>query len=56
MDQMQEPGGVFDQVVEAINCKRIVIDSVSLFQYGVHGANVQDMIDQNSLLFVEHYD
>ncbi len=39
MDQMQEPGGVFDQVVEEINCKRIVIDSVSLFQYGLHGDN-----------------
>lgn len=36
VDQMLEPGGLFDQVVDEMDCKRIVIDSVSLFQYGLH--------------------
>lgn len=34
MEQMMAPGGLFEQVVEQIQCKRAVIDSISLFQYG----------------------
>lgn len=34
MEQMMAPGGLFEQVVEQIRCKRAVIDSISLFQYG----------------------
>lgn len=35
-DQMLEAGGLFDQLVESMSCKRIVIDSISLFSYGLH--------------------
>lgn len=37
MEQMLEPNGLFDRIVDEIHCKRIVIDSVSLFQFVIHG-------------------
>ncbi|GAB7389249.1 hypothetical protein BSNK01_30870 [Bacillaceae bacterium] len=37
IEEMLEPHGLFDQIVDEIECKRIVIDSMSLFQYGLHG-------------------
>lgn len=33
IDQMMNPDGLFEKMVEEIGCKRIVIDSISLFQY-----------------------
>lgn len=31
--QMKRPDGLFEQMIREINCKRIVVDSISLFQY-----------------------
>ncbi|MFC4401668.1 RAD55 family ATPase [Gracilibacillus xinjiangensis] len=33
MDQIHKPEGIFDQMVKDMDCKRVVIDSISLFQY-----------------------
>ncbi|HEX7064524.1 MAG TPA: ATPase domain-containing protein [Bacillales bacterium] len=33
LEEMMEPGGLFERVVEEIGCKRIVIDSLNMFQY-----------------------
>jgi circadian clock protein KaiC len=33
MEQMIEPNGLFEQIIRQMNCKRIVIDSISLFKY-----------------------
>ncbi|QGR00289.1 circadian clock protein KaiC [Paenibacillus psychroresistens] len=35
MEQMIEPNGLFEQIIRQMNCKRIVIDSISLFKYVV---------------------
>ncbi|MRG85721.1 ATPase domain-containing protein [Salinibacillus xinjiangensis] len=33
MDQMMKPDGLFEHLIHEIGCKRIVVDSISLFQY-----------------------
>jgi circadian clock protein KaiC len=33
MEQMIEPNGLFEQIIGQMDCKRIVIDSISLFKY-----------------------
>ncbi|WP_174729046.1 ATPase domain-containing protein [Mesobacillus harenae] len=33
IEQMEQPNGLFENIVNEIGCKRIVIDSVSLFQF-----------------------
>lgn len=33
LKQMKEPNGLFEQLIEEIGCKRIVIDSISLFHF-----------------------
>ncbi|GAX91176.1 RAD55 family ATPase [Effusibacillus lacus] len=40
LEQMMTPGGLFEQIVNEIQCRRVVIDSISLFQYG---KNNQDL-------------
>ncbi|WP_318505604.1 ATPase domain-containing protein [Bacillus sp. T3] len=35
IEQMEKPNGLIEQIINEIDCKRIVIDSVSLFQFGV---------------------
>ncbi|ADU30486.1 ATPase domain-containing protein [Evansella cellulosilytica] len=35
LEQMKKSNGIFDQVIKEINCKRIVIDSLSLFSFGM---------------------
>lgn len=37
LEQIQHPDGLFDKLVDEIGCKRIVIDSVSLFRFGLSG-------------------
>jgi circadian clock protein KaiC len=34
LEQMMEPNGIFEQMVNQIRCKRVVIDSISLLKYG----------------------
>ncbi|MFC4768033.1 RAD55 family ATPase [Effusibacillus consociatus] len=34
LEQMMTPNGLFEQMVKQIQCRRVVIDSISLFQYG----------------------
>lgn len=34
LEQMMTPGGLFERMVNEIQCRRVVIDSISLFQYG----------------------
>lgn len=34
MEQIVEPGGLVEKLIREIDCKRIVIDSISLFRYG----------------------
>jgi circadian clock protein KaiC len=31
--EMDKPSGLFEEIIQSINCKRIVIDSLSLFRY-----------------------
>ncbi|GGH83250.1 circadian clock protein KaiC [Pullulanibacillus pueri] len=33
LQQMKTPEGLFDQLIREINCQRVVVDSISLFQY-----------------------
>lgn len=33
LEEMLQPSGLFEEMVKAINCQRIVIDSLSLFRY-----------------------
>jgi circadian clock protein KaiC len=35
LDQFLEPSGVIEQLIQQIQCKRLVIDSISLFRYGL---------------------
>ncbi|GEO24709.1 hypothetical protein AAC03nite_04940 [Alicyclobacillus acidoterrestris] len=35
IEQMMEPDGIFDHIVDEIDCKRVVIDSITLFRYGL---------------------
>lgn len=34
LEQMIEPGGLIESMIRELNCKRIVVDSISLFRYG----------------------
>lgn len=34
LEQMTEPGGLIEKLIVDLGCKRIVIDSISLFRYG----------------------
>ncbi|MGJ7918982.1 ATPase domain-containing protein [Neobacillus sp. LXY-4] len=34
IEQMEKPNGLIEQMINEIDCKRIVIDSISLFQFG----------------------
>lgn len=36
MEQMMASNGLFEHMVQEIQCRRVVIDSISLFQYGVY--------------------
>ncbi|GIP41047.1 hypothetical protein J31TS4_43270 [Paenibacillus sp. J31TS4] len=33
LEQMTEPGGLFEQLLKEIGCRRVVIDSISLYRY-----------------------
>ncbi|MBP1948073.1 ATPase domain-containing protein [Virgibacillus litoralis] len=33
IDQMVKPGGLFEELIKEIDCKRVVIDSISLIKY-----------------------
>ncbi|MEB1807278.1 MAG: circadian clock protein KaiC [Bacillaceae bacterium] len=35
IEQMKQPNGLFEQVIEEIDCKRIVIDSLNLLHFGI---------------------
>ncbi|TMV45180.1 circadian clock protein KaiC [Paenibacillus mesophilus] len=37
IEQIVEPGGLVEKLIRQIDCKRIVIDSISLFRYGAAG-------------------
>ncbi|GGD00110.1 hypothetical protein GCM10007216_33550 [Thalassobacillus devorans] len=47
MDQMMEPEGLMEQMIKEIGCKRIVIDSISLFRYFAEA----DGFDERRLLY-----
>ncbi|PYI50723.1 ATPase domain-containing protein [Paenibacillus flagellatus] len=34
LEQMTEPGGLLEKMIRELDCKRMVIDSISLFRYG----------------------
>ncbi|MDF2903790.1 MAG: circadian clock protein KaiC [Bacillus sp. (in: firmicutes)] len=34
IEQIEKPNGLIEQMINEINCKRIVIDSISLYQFG----------------------
>ncbi|QDP39545.1 ATPase domain-containing protein [Radiobacillus deserti] len=46
MDQIMKPDGLFDRLVKEIGCKRIVVDSISLFQY-----YYSSQIDQRKVIY-----
>ncbi|WEG12476.1 ATPase domain-containing protein [Pullulanibacillus sp. KACC 23026] len=33
LEQMKQPNGLFEQLIQEINCQRVVVDSISLLQY-----------------------
>jgi circadian clock protein KaiC len=35
MEQLLKPDGLIQQIIKEINCRRVVVDSISLFQFGV---------------------
>ncbi|WP_411344612.1 ATPase domain-containing protein [Paenibacillus sp. WLX1005] len=44
LDQMLQPGGIFESVVSEIGCKRVVIDSISLFRLVSSGDQVRNNV------------
>lgn len=34
LEQLTEPGGLIEKLIRELDCKRIVVDSISLFRYG----------------------
>ncbi|WP_085504917.1 ATPase domain-containing protein [Thalassobacillus devorans] len=47
MEQLLEPDGLMEQMIREIECKRIVIDSISLFRYLAK----EDSFDERRLLY-----
>jgi circadian clock protein KaiC len=48
LEQMRQPNGLFEQIIQEINCKRIVIDSLNLLYFGMEN-QVQERTTINTL-------
>ncbi len=46
LEEMQRTGGIFEQIVAQIECRRLVVDSISLFRLLGHNGNVRSQIYQ----------
>ncbi|MEG9295807.1 ATPase domain-containing protein [Mangrovibacillus sp. Mu-81] len=46
VEQMKHPNGLFDQLVKEINCKRVVIDSLNLFHFGIN-----DQVEKRKIIY-----
>ncbi len=46
LEQMKSPNGLFEQIIKEINCKRIVIDSLNLFHFGM-----DDLIEKRKTIY-----
>jgi circadian clock protein KaiC len=46
VEQMKNPNGLFDQLIKEINCKRVVIDSLNLFHFGI-----QDPVEKRKIIY-----
>jgi circadian clock protein KaiC len=47
VQQMKHPNGLFDQLVKEIDCKRVVIDSLNLFHFGI-----EDPVEKRKIIYM----
>ncbi len=46
IEQMKQPNGLFERIIKEIDCKRVVIDSLNLFHFGI-----EDQVEKRKTVY-----